>query len=128
MDFGGQKLRKRAMGSEERAIEREKLERELRYFRIAARKASSYPKWLRRVRRAVGVHVADIARELDVNKSVIYRLEESEGRKSISLRAMEKMAGAMGCKLVYGIVPYGGKTILELAERQRWKRKLGKMK
>jgi len=116
------------MVSEDRAIEREKLDREQRYFRIAARKTSYYAHWLRRVRQALGVHVTDMARELDVNPSVIYRLEESEERKSISLRAMEKAAGALGCQVVYAIVPRGGRTLLELAERQRWSKMLKKGK
>jgi hypothetical protein len=30
------------------------------------------------------------------------------------------MAQAMGCKVVYGIVPEGGKTLEELAERRLW--------
>jgi ribosome-binding protein aMBF1 (putative translation factor) len=119
-------VRKTNMVNEERAIEREKLDREQRYFRYAARTASYYPNWLRRVRQALGVHVTDMARELDVNPSVIYRLEKSEDKKAISLRAMEKAAGAMDCKVVYAIVPRGGKTLLELAERRRWARRLGK--
>jgi ribosome-binding protein aMBF1 (putative translation factor) len=116
------------MQSEERAIEREKLDREQRHFRIAGKTASYYPQWLRRVRRALGVHVTDMARELGVNPSVIYRLEDSEERKAISLRAMEKAAGAMDCKVVYAIVPRDGKTLLELAERQRWHKMLNKGK
>jgi transcriptional regulator with XRE-family HTH domain len=114
------------MVSEKRAIEREKLDRELRFFRIAGKKASYYPHWLRRVRLALGAHVTDIARDLGVNKSVIHRLEKSEDKKAISLNSLEKAAGAMDCKLVYAIVPRGGKTMLELAERQQWRRKLAR--
>lgn len=114
------------MESNDRAIEREKLDRELRFFKIAARKASYDPQWLRRVRQSLGVRVTDMARELGVNKSVIHRLEKSEEKKAISLNSLEKAAGAMDCKLVYAIVPRAGKTMLELAERQKWKRKLEK--
>jgi hypothetical protein len=57
---------------------------------------------------------------------VIFRLENSEDRKSISLKALEKMAGAMDCKLVYAVVPRRGETLMELAEMKRWVRKLGK--
>ena len=114
------------MESDDRAIEREKLDRELRFFRIAARKASYDPQWLRRVRQALGVHVTDIARELGVNKSVIHRLEQSEGKKSITLNSLEKVAGTMDCKVVYAIVPRAGKTLLEQAERLKWRRKLEK--
>ncbi len=77
------------------------------------------------MRQALGVHATDMARTLDVKVSVIYRLEKSEDKKSISLRAMEKAAEAMECKVVYAIVPRGGKTLMELAERQRWRKRLG---
>jgi transcriptional regulator with XRE-family HTH domain len=112
------------MKSEERVAEREKLDREQRYFRMAARKANPFPQWLRRVRLALGVHATDLARELDVNTSVIFRLEKSEEMKAASLRALEKAAGAMDCRLVYAIVPRGGKTLMELAEAERWRKKL----
>jgi hypothetical protein len=35
------------------------------------------------------------------------------------------MAGAMGCKVVYGIVPKNGKTLGELAEERLWAAVLG---
>jgi hypothetical protein len=35
------------------------------------------------------------------------------------------MAQAMGCKMVYGIVPLGGKTLVELAEERLWASVLG---
>ena len=114
------------MVNRDRAIEREKLDKEQRYFRIAAKQASYFPHWLRRVRQSLGLHVADIARELEVNASVIYRLEKSEDKKAISLRALEKAAAAMECKVVYAIVPRGGETLLELAERQQWRKRIRK--
>jgi transcriptional regulator with XRE-family HTH domain len=114
------------MQNEQRAMEREKLDRKLRFFRIAAKKADYFPHWLRRIRHALGVHATDMARELGVNASVIYRLEESEDKKAISLHSLEKAAGAMDCKVVYAIVPLAGKTLLELAERQSWSRTLRK--
>ncbi len=114
------------MESEERVMAREKLDREMRYFRIAARKASSYPQWLKRVRQALGAQATEMARDLEVNVSVIHRLEASEDRQSISLRALEKIAGAIDCQLVYAIVPREGKTLMELAEQQKWMKRLGK--
>ena len=53
-----------------------------------------------------------MARELEVNPSVIFRLEKSEERKTISLKAMD-------CKLVFAVVPQGDETLMELAEQQR---------
>ena len=114
------------MENEERMQARAKLDKEQRYFRVAARKASNYPNWLRRVRQVLGVRATEMARKLEVSKSVIFRLEKSEDKKTISLKALEKMANAMDCKLVYAVVPRRGETLVELAEMTRWVRKLGK--
>lgn len=105
---------------------REKLDHEQRIFRAAAKKVLCPPHCLRRIRQGLGLKANEMARELGVNVSVIFRLEKSEEQRSISLRALEKMAETMGCKLVYAIVPRGGKTLAELAEERGWKRKLGK--
>jgi hypothetical protein len=35
------------------------------------------------------------------------------------------MAEAMGCKVVYGVVPLNGKTLEELAEERMWREVLG---
>jgi transcriptional regulator with XRE-family HTH domain len=107
------------MEHEERVMAREKLDKEQRYFRIAARKASYYPRWLKRVRQALGARATEMARELGVNVSVIYRLEASEDRQAISLRALEKAAGAMDCRLVYAIVPRGAAEVDEEAGEGR---------
>jgi hypothetical protein len=77
------------------------------------------------VRQALGVPVAEIAAKMGVNRSVVFDLEASEPRNTISLRSMSRMAAAMGCKVVYGIVPMGGKTLEELAEKRLWEEVLG---
>ncbi len=113
------------MRRDERVLLREKLDHEQRLFRAAARKAEEFPQWLRRVRQGLGLPAAEMARDLGVNVSVIFRLEKSEEQRSISLRALKRMAETMGCRLVYAIVPRGGKTLAELAEERSWKGKLG---
>jgi hypothetical protein len=77
------------------------------------------------VRQALGVPVAEIARELKVSKSVVFRLEASEKRKRITFRSMSRMASAMGCQVVYAVIPRGGGTLEEMAERRKWSRLLG---
>ena len=55
-----------------------------------------------------------------MDRSVIFRLEQSEGRGTISLRAMARAAHAMDCKMVYAIIPRDGKTLKEMADRRKW--------
>jgi hypothetical protein len=38
---------------------------------------------------------------------------------------MSRMAEAMGCKVMYGIVPEGGKSLEKLAEERLWAGVLG---
>jgi transcriptional regulator with XRE-family HTH domain len=80
---------------------------------------------LQAVRQALGVPVAEIARVLQVSKSVVFRLEASERRRRISLRSMARLAAAMGCHIVYAVVPRDGGTLEEMAERRKWSRMLG---
>jgi transcriptional regulator with XRE-family HTH domain len=80
---------------------------------------------LRAVRRALRIPVAEIAGKMRVSRSVVFDLEEREPRNSITLRSMSRMAQAMGCKIVYGVVPMGGKTLGELAEERLWASVLG---
>src|SRR5579862_5692452 len=112
------------MENEERMRAQVNLDKELRYFKMAAKKTSNYPNWLRRVRQALGVRATEIADKLEVNTSVIFRLERSEDKKSISLKALERVASAMDCRVVYALVPRRGESLMELAERERWVRRL----
>jgi hypothetical protein len=60
-----------------------------------------------------------------VNRSVVFRHEESEARMTISLRAMNRIANAMDCKVVYAVIPRDGGTLEEMAERRKWEKVLG---
>lgn len=67
----------------------------------------SVPKggWIAAVRKALGMSGAQLARRLGVTNAAVYQHERSEPEGAITLRQMEKMAQAMGCRFVYAIVP-----------------------
>ena len=113
------------MRNEERKLARRELDKELRFFRLAAREKHPTQDVLRAVRQALGIPMREVARELRTNPSVIFRLERSQTRETISLRSLSRVAGAMGCKVVYALVPKGEQTLEELAERRWWKKELG---
>ncbi|MGO9318371.1 MAG: hypothetical protein ACLPXT_05405 [Terracidiphilus sp.] len=113
------------MRASERALARRNLDKELRNFRLAAKQKNPAPEFLRLVRQAMGIPAAEIARELKVNRSVLFRLEQSEERGTISLNALNRVAVAMGFQLVYAIVPQGKETLEEMAEWRKWGKKLG---
>jgi hypothetical protein len=118
-------MEKVTMREEQREYARRKLDKELRYYRMAGREEHATPYLLQAVRQALGVPVAEIARALNVSKSVVFRLEASERRRRISLTSMARLAAAMGCQMVYAVVPRDGGTLEEMAERRKWSRMLG---
>lgn len=109
--------------SERMALRRELDERQ-RWFRAAGKGNVERRVWLREVRRALGIPVAEVAGALKKNRSAVAKIERREEEKTISLLALEQAAEALGCELVYSIVPRKG-TLVELAEVRGWKRRLG---
>jgi transcriptional regulator with XRE-family HTH domain len=113
------------MRERERQLARKKLDKELKYYQWAGREKKPTQGLLRAVRHALGVPVAEILRELDVSPSVLFRLEQSEMRGTISLNGAGHVAQAMGCQLIYAVVPQNRKTLEELAEKRLWSKALG---
>ena len=64
--------------------------------------------WIAFVRKALGMSGAQLGRRLSLSRSRISQAEKAELTGGVTLRAMEDMAEAMGCKLVYAIVPATG--------------------
>jgi predicted DNA-binding mobile mystery protein A len=58
-----------------------------------------------------------VARHLHIGRTRILDFEKAEAEDRITLGSLKKVAEAMGCKLVYAIVPESG-TILQLAEKR----------
>jgi transcriptional regulator with XRE-family HTH domain len=90
----------------------------MRSYRQAGREKNLTNGLLRAVRHALNVPVAEVAEKMGVNRSVVFDLEAREPKNTISLRSMSRMAQAMGCKVVYGIVPNGGKKLEDLVEER----------
>ncbi len=75
--------------------------------------------WLRAVREAVGLSQGDVAGRMAVKRQSYAQFETAEETESISLASLRKSAAAMGCELVYFLVPTGdpGASFRALAER-----------
>ena len=72
--------------------------------------------WLKAVRQALGVSLREVGGRLKMSAQAIHQFEKSEARGAISLRQLEAVAGAMGCKVVYTLVPQQEATLVELAQ------------
>jgi predicted DNA-binding mobile mystery protein A len=72
--------------------------------------------WVASVRQALGLTLGYIAQRLRVSRQAIQQLEKAEANDRITLGALRRAAEAMGCELVYALVPKAG-SFSELAER-----------
>jgi hypothetical protein len=57
---------------------------------------------------------------------MVFQMERAEQRRSITLDRLEKMARAVGCDLVYGLVPWERSLedrAMELVEREVWRKR-----
>jgi predicted DNA-binding mobile mystery protein A len=117
------------MRNELRVRARRDLDESLRVFQGKRIRRSKWG-WLRGVRQALGMRVGEVAKRMRVVQSEVYRLEVAEVRDSITLRKLRAAAEAMGCEVVYAVVPVNG-TLEDLAEDlelERQKHKTPKQK
>lgn len=104
---------------------RTRLDEEMRPFRRAAVYKNQTAGLLRAIRKALGIPMKEIAQKLEMECSGIFEIENRELRQAVTVQSLGKLAGAMDCLVVYGIVPEGGRTFDELYERRMWARLLG---
>jgi len=71
--------------------------------------------WLASAREALGLSQRQVGKEMRASRQAIQQFEHAEAEDRITLRALRRVAGAMGCDLVYVIVPRSG-SFLDLAE------------
>ena len=105
------------MRPEFRRLRIRQLESALRPFLEVS--ASSRPQrgWIRAVREATGVTVREFASRLGKVPSNVTALEKSEAEYRISLGTLRDAADALGCRLVYALVPKSG-SVQELSEER----------
>jgi transcriptional regulator with XRE-family HTH domain len=94
------------------------------------RKARVHPRppegWLRAMRLAVGIPAEQIARQMEFTPRMVFQTERAEQKRNISLERLERMARAVGCDLVYGLVPWERSLedrAMELVEREVWRKR-----
>jgi predicted DNA-binding mobile mystery protein A len=97
-------------------LRRYQLDRSLAAFSNARQENRPMRGWLRAIRQSLGLSMEDVARKLAGTKSLIQQFEDAEKDDRITLGSLRRMADALGCTLVYAIVPKTG-TLTELAEQ-----------
>jgi predicted DNA-binding mobile mystery protein A len=61
--------------------------------------------WIKAIRQALGMTTAQLGRRIGVSQPRVVELEQAEANRSVTLKSLERAAEALGCRLVYALVP-----------------------
>lgn len=75
--------------------------------------------WLRAVREALGRSLRHQAQRLDIAPATLHQSENAEARGRITLAQLRRLAEALDCELVYGLVPRQPLTETVRAQAER---------
>lgn len=64
-----------------------------------------YDGWIKTVREALGMSTRQLAKRLNASQSVVTSAERNELAHTITLAQLDKLADALGCKVVYSFIP-----------------------
>jgi predicted DNA-binding mobile mystery protein A len=81
------------------------LDKRLSTLRPLTKSARPPKGWLRAVRDALGMTTAQLARRMGVTQPRIIELEKAEVSGGVSLHSLQRAAEALGCRVVYALVP-----------------------
>jgi predicted DNA-binding mobile mystery protein A len=81
------------------------LDKRLSTLRPLARSARPPKGWLRAVRDALGMTTAQLARRIGVSQPRIVELEQAEVSGAVTLHSLQRAAEALGCRVIYALVP-----------------------
>ena len=61
--------------------------------------------WVRAIRETLGMTTRQLGKRLRVSQPRIIKLEQSEATGAVTLDSLQRAAEALGCRLVYALVP-----------------------
>ncbi len=61
--------------------------------------------WVRTVREALTMTQGQLAARVGVSRQAVQEFEQAEAKRRITLESLDRLATAMGCRLVYAVVP-----------------------
>lgn len=75
--------------------------------------------WIRAIREAMGMTTGQMALRMNIHQPRVIEMEKGEATGKITVHSLERAAEALGCRLVYVLVPEKplGETMRRQAER-----------
>lgn len=64
--------------------------------------------WARAIREALGMTQAQLGGRMGISRQSVQDLEAAEAERRVTLDSLDRMARAMGCRMVYALVPETG--------------------
>jgi predicted DNA-binding mobile mystery protein A len=83
----------------------EQLDTRFRKLRSLAQVVRPPRGWIRAIREALGMTTGQLAKRLGVHQPRVIELERGEATGNITVKSLERAAQALGCRLVYVLVP-----------------------
>jgi len=83
----------------------EQLDRRFRELKPLAQATRPSRGWVRAIREALGMTTAQLAKRLGVQQPRVVELEHGEANGNITVKSLERAAEALGCRLVYILMP-----------------------
>lgn len=108
--------------AQNRRLAIDRLDRHLRSLATAEDALHALPPggWVKTIREALGMSAAQLAARLGISRAAVYKLEDRESGRNITLQQLDKAAEALDCKLLYAVVP---RRSLEQTIRDRARQK-----
>lgn len=103
--------------------QRKSLDEKLRAFDAAKTLIPPKSGWIKPIREALGMTTQQLAKRMGIQQSGVSLLEKREASKKVSLETLQKAAQALGCDLVYALVPKNSlETIVDSQARESAKK------
>jgi predicted DNA-binding mobile mystery protein A len=83
----------------------EQVSRNLANFQPAGQIPVPSEGWIRTIRKAINMNLAQLSRRLNKTSPTVNGLEKSEQEGTITLKSLQEIAEAMEMKFVYAIIP-----------------------
>ncbi len=85
--------------------QRRSLDEKLKSFRASRAVVPPKSGWVKAIRESLGMTSQQLAERMGIQQSGVSLLEQREVDKKVTLETLQRAARAMGCELIYALVP-----------------------
>ncbi|MBI1891359.1 MAG: mobile mystery protein A [Burkholderiales bacterium] len=105
------------MSIDKSSLQRMQLADALRNYPAPSSAAPPRGGWIHAIRQALGMTQAQLGARIGISRQSVQDLEKAEAERRITLDSLDRAARAMGCRVVYSLVPESG-SLDDIRQRQ----------